>query len=279
LPYLILQYKINNQHNLLLSYRRSANRPDVFQLNPYIYVDNAYSVRKGNPLLEPEFRRRMYAEHSIRFNVSYVSYRLFFENLNNAINNLTFLNDSAAFKTQVQNLGKIHQFGMQLLGSLKFGPLTISPSVRFYNQATSGNSLAKHHYIKNRNNWVFDAGFSSVLSFKNDVALSGTFQYSTVQYKIQENVFCDALYFLSLDKTIKNTLKVGIMTALPFAKTFVYQGTEIEAQHFTGSYHGNLKLPTLPLMFRLHYQFKTGKEKTLINREKEDIPKRPKSGL
>jgi hypothetical protein len=48
------------------------------------------------------------------------------ESLDNVINNLTFLNDSAAFETQVQNLGNIHQLGMQFLGSLKFGPLTIS---------------------------------------------------------------------------------------------------------------------------------------------------------
>ncbi len=279
LPYLTFQYKFNANQSLLLSYRSSVNRPNVFQLNPYIYLDNPYSVHKGNPLLEPEFRNRIYAEHSVRFNVSYVSYRLFYENVNNAINNLTFLNDSAAFETQEQNLGKIHQFGMQFLGSLKFGPLIISPFLRLYNQSTSGNSLAKDYNIENRNNWVFDAGFSTILSVKHDFAFSGTFQYSTVKYNIQDNNFCDALYILSLDKTFKNKLKVGLMAALPFAKTFIYQGTKIEAQNFTYNYHGNLKLPAVPLMFRLSYQFKSGKEKTLINREKEDIPKRLKSGF
>jgi hypothetical protein len=279
LPYLSFQYKINDQHNLLLSYRRSVNRPNIFQLNPYIFNRNPYHVHKGNPLLKPEFRNRIYAEHSVRFKVSFVSYRLFYENLNNAINNLTFLNDSAAFETQLQNLGNIHQLGMQFLGSLKFGPLTINPSVRFYNQSTSGNSLAKQYNIENKNNWVFDASFSSVFSFKNDLAFSGTFQYSSMEYRIQENVYCDALYILSLDKTFRNNLKVGIMAALPFAKTFVYQGTKIEEQNFTSSYHGNLKLPAVPLMFRISYQFQTGKKKALIYREKDEVPKRIKSGL
>ncbi|MFW6370432.1 MAG: hypothetical protein ACOC10_04420 [Bacteroidota bacterium] len=36
---------------------------------------------------------------------------------------------------------------------------------------------------------------------------------------------------------------------------------------------------TFQLMFRISYQFKTGKEKPIINREKEDIPKRIKPGL
>lgn len=279
LPYLTFQYKLNEKQNLLLTYRRSVNRPSVFQLNPYNYIDNPYAVRKGNPLLEPEFRHRIYAEHSVRFNVSYVSYRLFYESASNAMNNLTFLNDSTAFETQVHNLGNIHQLGMQFLGSLKYGPFSISPTVRFYKQSTYGNSMAKQYTIENKTNWVFDAGFSAVLSFKHDFAFSGTFQYSTMKYTIQDNLFCDALYILSLDKTFKNKLKVGIMTALPFAKTFVYQGTEIEAQNFVSSYKGNLKLPTMPIMIRLSYQFQTGKNKALIYREKEEVPKRLKSGF
>jgi hypothetical protein len=279
LPYVTFQYKLSERQNLLLSYRRSLNRPSVFQLNPYTYIDNLYAVRKGNPLLEPEFGQRFYAEHSVRFNVSYISYRLFYENTSNAINNLTFLNDSAVFETQLQNLGDIHQLGIQFLGSLKFGPLTVSPSVRFYNQSTSGNNLAKQYNIENRNNWVFDAGFSFVLSFKHDFAFSGTLQYSTVKYNIQENTFCDALYFLSLDKTFKNSLKVGIMAVLPFARSFVYQGTETEAQNFTSSYRGNLNLPAVPVMFRISYQLQSGKGKAIIERDMEQLPMRPKSGL
>ncbi len=279
LPYITFKYKVDKKQNILLSYRRSINRPNVFQLNPFSYMDNPYSIRKGNPLLEPEFTHRAYAEHSIRFNVSYVSTRLFYENINNAINNLTFLNESNTFVTQQHNLGSIYQIGMQFLGSLKFGSLTISPSIRLYNQLTSGNNLAKDYNIEKRTNWVIDAGFSSVLSLKNDFAFSGTFQYSTVKYKIQENAFCDALYFLSFDKTFKNNVKVGVMAALPFAKNFVYQGSEVEAQNFTSSYRGNLKLPTVPIMFRLSYQFKAGKEKKLINRDKGSVPKRVKSGF
>lgn len=279
LPSMIFQYKVNDRHNLLFAYRQSVTRPNVFQLNPYVYIDNPYAVRKGNPMLEPEFRHRIYVAHSVRFDVSYVSYRLFYENLNNAINTLTFLNDTTALEAHLQNLGNIHQLGMQFQGALKFGPLTLSPSVRLYNQSATGNSLARGYNVENKNKWIFEAGLSSVLSIKYDFALSGTFQYSTVQYDIQENAFSDALYIISLDKTFKNNIKAGVMTALPFAGTFVYQGRETAAQNFTSNYQGNLKLPPIPLMFRISYQFKTGKEKPIIDREEEDIPKRIKPGL
>jgi hypothetical protein len=279
LPYLNFQYRINDQQNIVFSYRRSVSRPDLFQLNPYVYKDNPYTVRKGNPGLEPEFMHRIYAEHSFRLNVSYFSYRLFYEKVNNAITNLTFLNDSSAFETQVRNLGNIDQAGVQFLGSIKMGPLTISPTVRLYNQSTSGNTLAREYNIETRDHLVLETAVSTILSFRHDFAFSGTFQYSTQKYNIQERTFCDALYILSIDKTFKNNLKVGIMTALPFAKTFVYQGTETESQDFTSRYHGNLNLPAVPVMFRIGYQFNAGKEKRLISREKEEIPKRKRTGL
>lgn len=279
LPYLSFQYKINTRQNLLISYKRSLTRPSVFQLNPYFYLNNIYSVSKGNPKLEPEFINRLSIEHSISFDVSYISYRLFYENTNNAINKLTILNEDTVLETQIQNLGNIHKLGVQFLGSLKFGPLTFSPNVSVYHQSTFANPLAKKYGVENKDNWIFDAGFSSVFSIKNDISISGTFQYSTKKYNIQNNTYSNALYILSLDKTFNNKLQLGLMFALPFAKNFVYEGSEIEAQNFSSHHTGNLKLPAVPVMFRIRYQFSFGKEKSLINREIEDITRRPKSGF
>jgi hypothetical protein len=229
--------------------------------------------------LEPEFRDRFYLEHSIQFKGNYFSSRLFYETTTKAINKLTFLNDSAAFETQVNNLGTIHQYGVQFSGSLKLGPLTFNPSVRFYNQSTFGNNLAKQYGVENRNNLVFETDFSSIFSFRHDFAFSIIFQYATAKNNIQDKAFSNALYFLSLDKTFKKNLKLGIVSALPFTKTFVYQGSEIETQNFYSRYTGNLKLPAVPLMFRISYNFNTGKNRAMIARGKEGVTTRPKSGF
>jgi len=279
LPYMTFQYKLNSRHNLLFAYRRSVNRPSVFQLNPYTYADNRFFVRKGNPLLEPEYRNMIYAGHSIRLGVSYISYRVFYESAGNVINPLTVLKNGESFETRLQNLGEIHQAGMQFSGSLKFGPVTISTSARLFSQFTTAGNLAKQYKIQNRQNLAFDAGITSVISFKHDFALSGTIQYSTTKINIQENTRAEALYIFSLDKTFKSNIKLGVMTALPFAGTFVYQQSEIEADNFSGSYSGNLKLPEFPVMFRLSYQFKTGQDKILIHRERDEAPRRKKSGF
>jgi outer membrane receptor protein involved in Fe transport len=279
LPYARFLYRLSARQNLQFSYRRSVNRPSVYYLNPYTYIDNPYSVSKGNPLLEPEFHDHFFLEHSIQFQGNYISSRLFYEKRTNSINNLTILNDSSAFETQVQNLGTISQYGVQFSGSLTFGLLTFNPSVRLYNQSTFGNNLAKQYDVKNRNDLVFELGFSSVLSFRHNFALSAIFQYNTARNNIQDNAFSDALYFISLDKTFKKNLKVGIVSALPFTKNFVYQGSEIEAQNFSSQHTENLKLPTVPFMLRVSYQFNIGKNRAVITRDWEEVDTRPKTGL
>lgn len=279
LPYTAFHYKINEHNDLYLSFRSSVRRPSVYLLNQYTYTDDPYTIRKGNPLLKPEMKNRLQLEHTIRFKSNYISSRLFYETISDAINNLTYLNDSNLFVTQVQNLGSIHQYGLQLTGALKMGMLTIYPSFRLYNQSTLGNSLAKQYGIEDKSNLVLESGISTILSFKNDFALSVIFQCETAKENIQDNTFDEALYFISLDKTFKKNLKIGIVSALPFAENFIYQGSKIHSPYFSSSYAGNLKLPTIPLMFRFSYQFGTGMNRENIKREKEDVDTRPKQGF
>lgn len=279
LPYLIFHYKINVHSNLYLSYRRSVNRPSIYQLNSYYNVNNPYTISKGNPLLSLSFRNRLQLEYSTQLNSNYMSTRLFYEKESNAINNFTYLNDSNLFVTQVRNLGDIHQYGIQLTGALKFGIFSVNPSFCLYHMLTFGNNMAKQHGIKNKNNLVFESGISSVLSFKKDFALSLIFQYASSKENIQDNAWFDALYFISIDKTFKKNFKFGIVSALPFAKSIVYQGADIKAANFISEYTGNLKLPTVPIMFRISYRFTCGKSRSVLNREKESVDTRKKQGF
>ncbi len=279
LPYAAFHYKVNEHNDVYLSFRSSVNRPSVYLLNQYTYADNPYSMRKGNPFLKPEIKNKLQLEHTVRFGSNFLSSRFFYETSTDAINNLTHLNVSNLFETQVQNLGSIHQYGMQLSGALKIDMLTIGSSFRLYNQSTFGNSLAKQNGIENKNNLVFESSISGILSFKNDFAFSVIFQYETVNENIQESLYDEALYFLSLDKTFKKNLKVGIVGALPFVKNFTYQGSDIRSPDFSSSYTGNLKLPTIPLMFRFSYQFGVGMKRANIKREKENVDTRPKQGF
>lgn len=66
-----------DKHSFSLSYGRGIGRPSYLDLNPFRYVINPYSVRQGNPALQPEFRNVIQFEYHYRseFNIGVVWYR------------------------------------------------------------------------------------------------------------------------------------------------------------------------------------------------------------
>ncbi|MDP4275618.1 MAG: TonB-dependent receptor, partial [Bacteroidota bacterium] len=214
-PYVSVKYKLTGTQNIQFSCNRSIIRPNIYQLDPSVSIDDPYTVRKGNPALKPEFRNSLYIEHSILFRGNYFSSRLFYNRLAGVINNLTFINDTNSFESQMQNLGTIHQYGLQFSGSLKLGIATFNPYLRLYDIYTAGNSLARQYSIGDRHNPVIESSISAVLSFKYGMSLSLTFQYASKKNNIQDNYFCDALYFLTFEKTFRQKIKVGLVSGIP----------------------------------------------------------------
>lgn len=279
LPGFNFRHKFLSGQMLNLSFNRTVIRPSIYQLNSVVTNDDALTTRTGNPFLRPELRNNLQAEHTIQLHGSIISYRLFYTCITDAINNITFLHDSPMFMTKSFNAGNIHQYGVRFTGSLKIGVLTISPSVQFYNVSTQVKDDLKHYGIGNRNKPVFESGISSILSLKNDLSLSMNFQYSTPKNNLQADSYSGALFFLSADKTFKKRFKIGIVSALPFTGSFVYQGSDIDQADFSSRYNGNLKLSAFPLWIRAGYQFNSGRSRDKISREKEEIISKPKKGL
>ena len=279
LPNTTIRYKLGSRQNIQLSYNRSIKRPNIYQLNPNTSLSDPYMLCKGNPYLKPELNGTIFLEHSIQFNGNYFASRLFWNRTTDAINNLMIINDANAFETQVQNMGTINQLGLQFSGTLKISFITLNPYIKLFDQQTRGNNLAKQYSIENKNRLGLESGLSAVASFKHDIACSLNLQYNNAKYDIQGSTFSDALYFLSIEKTFKQKIKVGIVSAMPFTKSFTYNGSKIVGSNFQSSYQGNVKMATIPFWFKFGYQFNTGKNRNKINREKEEIDNRQKKGF
>lgn len=278
-PHANFNYKLTSRQNIQLSYNRTIKRPGLYQLNPYTSIDDPYTVSKGNPFLTAEMHNSFFLEHSIQFKGNYFTSRVFFNDVHNAIDNLTFINDTSAFETQVNNLGKMNQYGIQFLGTIKWGMATFNPYLQIFNLHSYGNSLAKQHKVEDRQNLAFNSGLSAILTFKHEFSLSLVFQYASPNNNIQSNNFSGALYLLSLEKTIKQNFKIGIESALPFIKTFTYHGSEINGSDFYSHYAGKIKISQPFCWFKLSYQFNSGNNRKKINRETEEIINLPKKGF
>ncbi len=279
LPSTSMSYKISPDKTLKLAVSNSVSRPNIYQLNPNLSTDDPYTIRRGNESLDPEIRTAVSLEFSRKFKSNFGSVRLFYNRTGNAINSLIFLNDTSVFETLNYNLGKVYQTGFQLSGTFKVRSIvTFIPYMRLYAQFTDVNKLAEEYFIKNRNQIVVEPGFSSLISFKHDINVGMTFQYSSPRNNISGNSFSDPLYTISLEKTFKKRLKAGIVSVLPFTHKFTYQGAEIITQNFHGRYAGDINLSGVLLWFKLSYQFNSGRKHEALKHGIEDIDAVPKKG-
>jgi hypothetical protein len=280
LPNATINYKLTPKQNIKLSYSRTVNRPNIYELNPYTSIDDPYTVESGNPDLKPEFRQNLSIDYSNSIGNNFISLQLFYKERTDAINHYTFISDTGIFETRIANLGNIHEYGIQMEGALKLHKaIAINPYFKLFNICTIGNNLAKQYDINNRQRIAFESGLSAIVTFKYDIVASFRFQYTSPEIDIQSLSFSDALYFISLEKTFNQKFKVGITSALPFSKSFTYQGTEIKGEDFYSHSQGNLRLSVVPVWLKFTYQFNSGKVVHKINRTKEDIDNMPKKGF
>jgi outer membrane receptor protein involved in Fe transport len=280
LPNATINYKITPKQNIKLSYNRTVYRPNIYELNPYTSFDDPYSTESGNPDLKPEFRQNLSIDYSRTIGVNYISMQVFYRERTDAINHYTFVNDTGIIETRVANLGDIHGYGIQMSGALKLTKaIAINPYLKLTDIFTRGNSLAKQYDINDRHRLAFESGLSAIVTFKYDIIASIQFQYSSPLINFQDMSFSDALYFISLEKTFNQKFKIGITSAIPFSKSFTYQGTEIKGADFYSHSEGNLRLSAVPVWLKFTYQFNSGKAGHKINRDKEDIDNMPKKGF
>jgi hypothetical protein len=279
LPATSFRYKITSKQNIQLSYNRIIKRPDLYQLNPYASLSDPYTFSKGNPFLKPELHGSLFLEHSIQFNGNYIASRLFYNRTTDVINYLLFINDISAFETNVQNLGTIDQLGMQFSGTMKIGLLTLNPYVKIYDLHTAGNNLAKYYLIGNKNSVGLESGLSAIATFKHDIACSLSLLYNSAKNDIQGKSFSDVLYFLSIGKTFKQKIKIEIVSAMPFTRSFTYNGSKIDGANFESSYVGNVKMSAIPFWFKIGFQFNSGNSSNKISREKEENDNNQKKGF
>ena len=54
-PSVNLSQKWKDRHELQVNFSRKTNRPNFFQIAPFIFSSDRYNVRRGNPGLQPEF--------------------------------------------------------------------------------------------------------------------------------------------------------------------------------------------------------------------------------
>lgn len=58
--------KASDKHTVELNYNRRLQRPYYRELNPFIWVTSQYSIREGNPMMNPQFSNNLELKHNYR---------------------------------------------------------------------------------------------------------------------------------------------------------------------------------------------------------------------
>jgi outer membrane receptor protein involved in Fe transport len=280
LPGAALNYRIKNNQAIRLSYRRSISRPGIYQLNPVAISDHPLSLRHGNPSLVPVMHENIYLDYSVRPGSGFISMRLFYNHASQDIHDLSRVNQQGLIETRLENLGDTRQYGIQLSGALNiFNSISLNPYMRLFGVNTTGGALAGEFDLNGRRETAWSAGMAAVASPGANITASFIINYDSPRHSLQNTTFSDALYFLSLEREINHKYKLGIMSGLPFARSFTYHGNRIEGSEFSCRSEGNILMSAVPVWIRFRYSFSSGKQVSTIQRDKEQIEKRPARGF
>lgn len=280
LPGAAVNYRLNSNQGLRLAYRRSINRPGVYQLNPHAINEDPFSLRHGNPSLVPVLHENIYLDYSVRPGSSFISMRLFYNHASREISDLTFVNGRGLLETRLENLGDTRQYGIQLSGAMNINnSVSLNPYFRIFEISSKAGELAGKYDIASRSEIAWSGGMAAIASLGGDFTASLIVNYDSPRHTIQNTTFSDALYFLSLERDINQKYKLGIMSGLPFARSFTYHGNRIDGRDFSSRSDGNIMMSAVPVWIKFRYQFSSGRQVKTIERNKEQIERRPVKGF
>ncbi|MFW5756770.1 MAG: TonB-dependent receptor domain-containing protein, partial [Tangfeifania sp.] len=139
-PTLHFSYKIKETNELMASYSRRINRPGGWDLDPNPAYFNRYTIRYGNPDLEPEYTDSYELGALKRFGRSYISLDAFRRVTNNKIERYQELGDDGVFYIYSGNFNKDYSTGLELSGNVNFTKwLMVNASVSMFDYRITGD--------------------------------------------------------------------------------------------------------------------------------------------
>lgn len=179
-PSAFLTYKINNKQDLQLNYSRKINRPNFFQLIPFIDYSDSLNLSKGNPGLIPEFTNLIELSYQNQYATGHSFLATaYMRNTENLVTRYQYKdrnpnpskNDSVIINT-FANANRSFTVGLELTGRNKIASWwELTTNVNLFNAALKVGSIAGavnnsqfSWFVKLNNNFKLPKNYSIQLS-------------------------------------------------------------------------------------------------------------------
>lgn len=179
-PSAFATYKVNDKVDVQVNYSRKINRPNFFQLIPFVDYTDSLNLTKGNPALVPEFTNLLELSYSNQYKAgnSFLA-TAYFRNTNNLLTRYQYRDtnpdptklDSVTMSTYA-NANSSYTVGFEITGKnkvAKWWDLTtnvnlFNSTIKAGNLPGSTNSSLFSWFFKINNNFKLPKNFSIQLS-------------------------------------------------------------------------------------------------------------------
>lgn len=188
-PSAFATYKLTDKQDLQLNYSRKINRPNFFQLIPFIDYTDSLNLSKGNPDLVPEFTNLIELSYQNQIGSGHnLLATTYFKNTSNIIARYQYRDknpspgskpDSVIFTT-FANASNTYTYGLELTGKNKIASWwDLTTNINFFNTTLDAGNLPGgvddeqfSWFAKMNNNFKLPSSFS--------IQLSGDYQAKTL---------------------------------------------------------------------------------------------------
>jgi outer membrane receptor protein involved in Fe transport len=175
-PTLHLSYAIAKEHQVMGSYTRRIERPDGWELEPFLTWWNPHLVRRGNPDLKPEYYDSYELGYQMPAGAGRITLDGYYRMTHNKVEDVTSNYAPGVLLRSVANVGTDHSTGAELQADLplwKWLGLNVTGDVYDYRVlgTLNGVDFSRHSF-----NWEGNASLDIRLA--TDTRLQWRFRYS-----------------------------------------------------------------------------------------------------
>lgn len=188
-PSVYATYKLTDKQDLQLNYSRKINRPNFFQLIPFIDYSDSLNLSKGNPDLIPEFTNLLELSYQNQVaNGHNILASLYFKNTENLITRYQYrtVNPNAPAKpdtvvmTTYANADKSYSFGLELTSKNKIASWwDVTTNVNFFHVTLKASNISGG-VDNDQFSWFAKMNNSFKLPKNYSIQLSGDYQAKTL---------------------------------------------------------------------------------------------------
>lgn len=217
LPSLILSRKLKSMANLKLSYARRIQRPSLFFVNPYVNLNDPFSVSVGNPTLSPELTDQYELSYNTFAKGVSINAAVFYRTTQDVIQSfLLGVGEGGVSETTYLNVGQTESYGVNFFFSAtiaKIWTLRAGTNILTFNTRSQieGRELSNEALL-------FNGNINSTVDLGKGYKFELFGFYRAPRQTVQGNIASFSLMSMAFQKEFSKRITLGINITEPFFK-------------------------------------------------------------